>query len=327
MQINPKNPSFWDQFAKNMYLKEMHTARLNVSELSPSSFARIRSGEGLPEITSGSSAARNYMVALQLREIPYVEQFLGNKKVSQGLYPVGGVSVLNFEDRPRIFLPNPFDTLVLHVTQATLDEVAYSHRLPRVDRLVWPLGHLDPVVHNLGQTLISTLEQPNHASKLFIDHVWHALNCHFVCTYGGIRQSPRHARGGLTAQQVRKATEFLDAHLDGDIDLQSIAKTCELSVSHFARAFRQTLGKPPYRWLIGRRIDKARDLMTNSRLPLAEIALRCGFTDQSGLNRSFKRIHGVAPGTWRRTAINGRSVLTAHALNVEDLRSSLDLRS
>jgi transcriptional regulator GlxA family with amidase domain len=159
----------------------------------------------------------------------------------------------------------------------------------------------------LGQTLISTLEQPNYASKLFIDHVLHALNCHFVCSYGGIRKSAKHSQGGLTAQQVRRATEFLDAHLDGDIDLRQVAEACELSVSHFARSFRQTFHKPPYRWLIERRIDRARDLMKNSRLALAEIAIRCGFTDQSGLNRSFKRIHGVAPGTWRRATIDGTS--------------------
>nr|WP_236657584.1 AraC family transcriptional regulator [Acidisarcina polymorpha] len=80
-----------------------------------------------------------------------------------------------------------------------------------------------------------------------------------------------------------------------------MAETCEFSLSHFARAFRQTFGKPPYRWLIERRIDKAQDLIAKSRLPIADIAIQCGFTDQSGLNRSFKRIHGVTPGTWWRT--------------------------
>jgi AraC-like DNA-binding protein len=101
---------------------------------------------------------------------------------------------------------------------------------------------------------------------------------------------------------MRKATEFLDTHLDGNVDLQQVAAVCDLSLSHFARAFRQTYGKPPYRWLIERRIDKARELLMNTRLPLADIAIRCGFGDQSALNRSFKRIHGLAPGMWRRTS-------------------------
>jgi len=104
---------------------------------------------------------------------------------------------------------------------------------------------------------------------------------------------------------MRKATEFLGAHLDGNIDLQQVAEACDLSVSHFARAFKQTFRRPPYKWLIERRVDSARDLMTNSRLPLADIAIQCGFADQSALNRSFKRIHGVAPGIWRRGMARG----------------------
>jgi transcriptional regulator GlxA family with amidase domain len=127
-----------------------------------------------------------------------------------------------------------------------------------------------------------------------------ALNSHFVCSYGGVRMSAPQFRGGLSSLQRRRATELLEAHLDGDIALQQVAEACELSVSHFARAFKQTFHVPPYRWLIERRVDRARDLMTNSRLPLADIAIRCGFADQSALNRSFKRIHGVTPRTWRR---------------------------
>jgi hypothetical protein len=45
--------------------------------------------------------------------------------------------------------------------------------------LVWPYGVFDPVVHHLGQTLVASLEQPHHTSKFFLDHVLHALNCHF----------------------------------------------------------------------------------------------------------------------------------------------------
>jgi AraC-like DNA-binding protein len=301
MQMNTTIPAFWGQFAKGMYVDEMPSANLVVSQFAPFSFGRIWSEEGLPTVTRGEGAARDHMVALQLADIPSIEQFLGNRKVSHGSYPVGGVSVLSFEERPRLFLPNPFDTLVLHVTQASLDEVAASHRVPRVDRLSWPFGLPDPVVHHLGHVLLATLDQPNHASRFFVDHVLHALHCHFVCTYGGIALVARPRRGGLTALQMRKATEFLDTHLDGNVDLQQVAAVCDLSLSHFARAFRQTYGKPPYRWLIERRIDKARELLMNTRLPLSDIAVRCGFTDQSGFNRSFKRMYGITPGIWRRS--------------------------
>jgi AraC family transcriptional regulator len=301
--MSMKIPIFWEQFAEDMYLKEMPSANLSVCQFAPFSFARVWSEQGLPEITRGKDAARDYMVTLQLRDIPFAEQFQGSRKVSARSHPAGAVSVLSLEDRPRVFLPSPFDTLILGLSQKALDEVAYSHRVPRVDRLVWPFGHTDLVVNHLGHVLVSTLQQPSHTSPFFIDHVMHALHFHFVCSFGGIRQAVGATMGLLTPHQMRKATEFLEAHLEGDINLQQVAEKCDLSVSHFARSFRQTCGKPPYRWLIERRLDKAQDLMANTRKPIADIAIQCGFTDQSGFNRSFKRMYGVTPGFWRRTKL------------------------
>ncbi len=209
----------------------------------------------------------------------------------------------NHSQRAKValLLPNPFDALVLYTTQAALDEIAYAHRAPLVQQLVWPLGAFDSVVHHLAQPLLSSLERPLPASKIFLDHVLQALNSHLVCSYGGVRMSAPKFRGGLSLLQMRRATELLEAHLDGDIALRQVAEVCELSVSHFARAFKQTFNVPPYRWLIERRVDRARDLMTNSRLPLAGIAIRCGFADRSAFNRSLDRIHGLTPGIWRRT--------------------------
>jgi len=293
-------PTVWSQLADTLYLRDTPTADFRLSGRAPFSFGRIRSTVGLPEMTQPVVGERGHIVVLQLKPIPFIEQFYGRKKVSSGPYPVGGVSAIDLTEEPAVLLPNPFDALVLYVTQAALDEVAYAHRAPRVQQLVWPQGGFDSVVHHLGQPLVSALERPLHASKIFLDHVLQALNSHFVCSYGGVRMSAPQFRGGLSSLQMRRATELLEAHLDGDIALQQVAEACELSVSHFSRAFKQTFRRPPYRWLIERRVDRARDLMTNSRLPLADIAIRCGFADQSALNRSFKRIHGVTPGIWRR---------------------------
>lgn len=300
MDMATKVPSFWNRFSEKLNLKDIPSAELRMSPLSPL-FGRVLADEGLPEFSRGSGGPSDYMVTLQLRALPFAEQFLGPKNVSSGFYPIGGVSVLNLQERPAAAIRDPFDTLVLHVTQAALNEVAYAHRMPRAEPLVWPFGHFDPVVYNLGQTLVASLAQPNYVSKIFVDNVLHALNCHFVYSYGGVKVSVPRSRGGLSVQQMRRATDFLEDHLDGDIDLQQVAEVCDLSVSHFARAFKQTFRRPPYRWLIERRVDKAKQLMMTSRMPLADIAIRCGFADQSALNRSFNRICGIAPGTWRRT--------------------------
>jgi AraC family transcriptional regulator len=306
MDTAPKLPTLWNQLAESMYLKDSPTAEVKLSKHTSFSFGRFKSSEGLPEIARPIAGERGHIVALQLKAIPFIEQFFGNKKVSSGSYPIGGVSAIDLREEPAVLLPNPFDALVVYVTQAAVDEIAYAHRAPRVEQLVWPQGAFDPVVHHLGQTLLSSLDRPHHAPKIFLDHVLQAMNCHFVCSYGGLTVSAPQFRGGLSCLQMRRATELLEANLDGNIVLQQVAEACELSVSHFARAFKQTFRRPPYKWLVERRVDRARDLMTNSRLPLADIAIQCGFADQSALNRSFKRIHGVTPGIWRRGTTRGR---------------------
>ena len=110
----------------------------------------------------------------------------------------------------------------------------------------------------------------------------------------------RPVRGGLAPWQVRRAKEILSANLDGGVPLKEVARECRLSVSHFSRAFRRTMGVAPHHWLLTHRIEVAKEKLRDSRLSLSDVALACGFADQSHLTRVFTRMVGVSPGAWRR---------------------------
>src|SRR3981189_301578 len=133
MDMSTQVPTVWNQLAEAMYLKDSPTAEIRLSERASFSFGRFQRSDGLPEIARPVVGERGHIVALQLRAIPFIEQFFGNKKVSSGSYPNGGVSAIDLQEEPAVLLPNPFDALVLYVTQATLDEIAYAHRAPRVE--------------------------------------------------------------------------------------------------------------------------------------------------------------------------------------------------
>jgi AraC-like DNA-binding protein len=107
-------------------------------------------------------------------------------------------------------------------------------------------------------------------------------------------------RGGLAPWQARRAKELLNANLDGKLPLSQLAEECGLSTRHFARAFRQSTGVPPHRWLLSRRVERAKELLHDAALSLAEIALACGFADQSHFTRTFTTLVGLSPGLWRR---------------------------
>src|SRR5262249_9541381 len=109
-----------------------------------------------------------------------------------------------------------------------------------------------------------------------------------------------HVRGGLAPWQLRRAYEFIDDNLNADPSIAEVAQQCRLSSSYFSRAFRRTSGFSPHRWLTKRRIDRAKELLCEPDLRLAEIAQGCGFVDQSHFARVFSRSEGCSPGQWRR---------------------------
>lgn len=106
--------------------------------------------------------------------------------------------------------------------------------------------------------------------------------------------------GGLAKWQERRAKEVIAARLDSKLSVNEIADACGLSVNHFTRAFRQSTGQSPHQWLTQRRIERAQALIRQVDLPLSEIAVSCGFADQSHFTRVFTDIVGQSPGAWRR---------------------------
>jgi AraC-like DNA-binding protein len=115
--------------------------------------------------------------------------------------------------------------------------------------------------------------------------------------------STRHhgfIRGGLAPFQARRLVEHIDAHLAERITLHQLARMAGLSTGHFSRAFKQTFGVPTHTYLIRRRVQRAQSVMLSTQLPLSDIALACGLSDQSHFTRMFRRIVGETPNAWRR---------------------------
>jgi AraC family transcriptional regulator len=93
---------------------------------------------------------------------------------------------------------------------------------------------------------------------------------------------------------------MLRAGLAHRVSLEKVAGACNLSVSQFGRTFKKATGMTPHRWLVQRRLERAKDLLLRSTMSLAEIALDCGFSEQSHFTRTFSHLVGTSPGRWRR---------------------------
>src|SRR5262245_27063453 len=117
------------------------------------------------------------------------------------------------------------------------------------------------------------------------------------------RQPARRRAGTLPRAKLRAVVEYVEEHLDPGPTLEQMAAVAHLSPYHFARQFKQATGLPPYQYVILRRVEWAKHLLqTQSGLSLAEVAARAGFSDQSQFSHHFKRLVGVTPGQFRRSA-------------------------
>jgi AraC family transcriptional regulator len=108
-------------------------------------------------------------------------------------------------------------------------------------------------------------------------------------------------RGGLTAWQVRRLTDQIDADLAATIHIDDLARLVGLSNGHFSREFKRTFGLSAHAYLMRRRVEVAQGLMLTTNAPLSAIALSCGMSDQSHFSRSFRRLVGETPDAWRRS--------------------------
>jgi AraC family transcriptional regulator len=112
------------------------------------------------------------------------------------------------------------------------------------------------------------------------------------------RLSP--VRGGLTARQLMRVKEFIDAQIPNKITISDLAALAGLSHYHFIRAFKDTVGLTPYQYVLSERIRHARELLSKPDFSLADVALAVGFSDVTQLNRVFRKFVGVTPTAFRR---------------------------
>lgn len=198
-------------------------------------------------------------------------------------------------------IDGPQDGLDALLPRRTFDQLADAQGAPRMKRIDLAPGVAvdDPVLRHLGACLEHALEPANPAKPAAVDQITASLNLHIAQWYGGLQPAKAPEHGGLVAWQLRRARSIFGRHLDGSIALDAVASECGLSVSHFSRAFRRSTGLAPHQWLVQRRVEVAKDLLLENAMPLAQIALTCGFADQSHFTRAFANQSGLTPARWR----------------------------
>lgn len=187
----------------------------------------------------------------------------------------------------------PCDMISVRLAAELVTSTAEALDMPggRAD-LAPRLGGRDLLVEQVARALAAELEAPIPAGRLYADSLASALATRLVLDFaaGG---APR--RQTLSKPQLRRLIEFVEANLDAELTLDQLAEVAGISVPHLTTLFRRTMGQSVHAYVMERRVQRARALLLDRRMSIAEVALETGFAHQSHLARWMRRLLGVTP--------------------------------
>ncbi len=217
--------------------------------------------------------------------------------------PAGTVEVIpqgvNFEASWTV----PNETILINISQEQLEQFA-EREFDSGQLELCPIkpGTTDRTAYRIASLMREEFIQHTPPSRMYLDSLTSALLIQMIRGHSSLsdKASGSTFRGGLTPAIWRDLEEFIRKNLARDLSLSQLAAQTNLSYSHFLRAFRQTAGIPPHRFIMHLRAEQASDMAATTSLPLKQVAFACGFSSQSHMTTVMRSILNVTPGDVRK---------------------------
>ena len=165
--------------------------------------------------------------------------------------------------------------------------------------IVPDLREHDPLLHHMALVLQTEIEGEGINGRFYVETLVDALAVHFLRRYRASRRSPREVTGGLSPYRLRRTTAYIKDHLEQDLSLTTLAAVGEMSPAHFARLFKHATGLTPHQYVIARRMEQAKRLLTETDETLIDIGLQVGCADQSHFTALFHKHVSLTPKAYR----------------------------
>jgi AraC family transcriptional regulator len=216
----------------------------------------------------------------------------------QGTRLHGQFCVVPAGSSTRWTLTAPATSLLLRLNPSLMRDTAEHMRL---DPELAPAIHIrDPQIERIGW-MMQTEEHDGHpGGRIFADSLASALAARLLALQTlAARQPPATPVRALPAWQLRAVRDYIEANLDQDLTLAELAAVAGFSVSHFKELFRHAVGMPVHRFVLARRVERARQLLQQGQLTNTEIALEAGFAHPSHMARSIRQSLNLTPAQLR----------------------------
>jgi AraC family transcriptional regulator len=159
----------------------------------------------------------------------------------------------------------------------------------------------DPMIGALVTRLAEAAESPAPFGDLYAESACEFLTHHIIHSYSSLSAPRQRCSGGLSGRRLKDVVEFIHEHLGGNISLHHLAGLAGVSVRHFERAFKRSVGEPPHAYVLRKRLLAAQDLLLRRPdIPISDISSLVGLSSSSHLASAFRRRMGMSPTEFRR---------------------------
>lgn len=195
----------------------------------------------------------------------------------------------------------PADVLVIAFERDFFAELSHQAVDAEID-LIGELGVTDRRLAELTGLFDDELRDDGANGRFYVENLGAALAAYLVQRRTHKPTAANYqSRIALAPLRLRRIIEYIDLHLAEDLGLAELSAIAGLNPHHFAHAFKETVGMPPHRFIIEHRVDKARRFLKDRHQSIAEIAIVCGFANQSHFTEQFRRVVGTTPAKYRRS--------------------------
>lgn len=179
--------------------------------------------------------------------------------------------------------------------QQVAEDSSISSPIELQHRVIFP----DPTILHIAQLFRAELLDGGVAGKLYVESLRNLLAVHLLRNYNVIAAKPVLVDGALDTFKLTKVKDFIEDQIAADLSIAEMAAVVHMSQFHFARAFKTATGTSPHRYLMQRRIDRAKVMLEVTKLSVAEIAYALGFANQSHFIAQFRKAVGTTPKNYR----------------------------
>jgi len=240
----------------------------------------------------------SHFVCLHLSEpSPFLWRSEG-KRGNKTMGP-GSIIVVSRGTEDEVSFPKPVKRILLNLETRLLQQALPENDRGRDVEFIPQWVVEDPQVEYILRALEADLEAGVPGGRLFGDSLLCALAVHLQHSYAVIPPKAGKPGNGLPRARLNRVIEYIEANLDREIALSTLADMAGMSPHYFSELFKQSLHFSPYQYVLRRRIERARQLLSEPSITVLEAAVRSGFSDQSQFTKLFRRIVGVTPTGYR----------------------------